>query len=64
MAGPSAALGRTSRAPYKDYALMKYAERIKRWIAIQPDLTLLELGARLRLLRCYTFCVASGLTRG
>ena len=26
---------------------MKYAERIKRWIAKQPDLTLLELQARL-----------------
>ena len=32
---------------YKDYALAKYAERIKRWIAKQPDLTLLELQARL-----------------
>jgi transposase len=32
---------------YKDYALTKYAERIKRWIAKQPDLTLLELQARL-----------------
>ena len=32
---------------YKDYALTKYAERIKRWIAKQPDLTLLELRARL-----------------
>ena len=31
---------------YKDYALAKYAERIKRWIAKQPDLTLLELQAR------------------
>ena len=28
---------------YKDYALVKYAKRIKRWIAQQPDLTLLEL---------------------
>lgn len=32
---------------YKDYALAKYADRIKRWIAKQPDLTLLELRARL-----------------
>lgn len=32
---------------YKDYALARYAERIKRWIAKQPDLTLLELQARL-----------------
>src|SRR6476646_6156621 len=32
---------------YKDYALAKYAERIERWIAKQPDLTLLELQARL-----------------
>lgn len=32
---------------YKDYALAKYADRIKRWIAKQPDLTLLELQARL-----------------
>jgi transposase len=32
---------------YKDYALAKYAERIRRWIAQQPDLTLLELQARL-----------------
>jgi len=32
---------------HKDYALAKYAERIKRWIAKQPDLTLLELQARL-----------------
>ena len=32
---------------YKDYALAKYAERINCWIAKQPDLTLLELQARL-----------------
>ena len=32
---------------YKDYALTKYAGRIRRWIAGQPDLTLLELQARL-----------------
>jgi len=32
---------------YKDYALAKYAERIKRWIARRPDQTLLELQARL-----------------
>jgi transposase len=32
---------------YKDYALAKHAERIKRWIAKQPDLTLLEIQARL-----------------
>ena len=32
---------------YKDYALTKYAGRIKRWITEQPDLTLLELQARL-----------------
>jgi transposase len=32
---------------YKDYALAKYAERIRRWIAKRPDLTLLELRARL-----------------
>ena len=32
---------------YKDYALAKYAERIRRWIAKQPDLTLVELQARL-----------------
>jgi hypothetical protein len=32
---------------YKGYALAKYADRIRRWIAKQPDLTLLELQARL-----------------
>jgi transposase len=32
---------------YKDYALAKHGERIRRWIARQPDLTLLELQARL-----------------
>ena len=32
---------------YKDYALATYAERINRWIAKQPDLTLLELQTRL-----------------
>ena len=32
---------------YKDYALARYAERIRRWIAKQPDLTLLELRTRL-----------------
>jgi len=32
---------------YKDYALAKHAERIKRWIAKQPDLTLLEIQTRL-----------------
>jgi len=32
---------------YKDYALAKCAGQIKRWIAKQPDLTLLELQARL-----------------
>jgi transposase len=32
---------------YKGYALKKCAERIKRWIAKQPDLTLLELQSRL-----------------
>ena len=32
---------------YKDYALAQYAGGIKRWIGKQPDLTLLELQARL-----------------
>ena len=32
---------------YKDYALARYADRIRRWIAKQPDLTLLELQTRL-----------------
>ena len=32
---------------YKDYALTQHADRIKQWIAKQPDLTLLELQARL-----------------
>jgi transposase len=32
---------------YKGYALAKHAGRIKRWIAAQPDLTLLEIQARL-----------------
>ena len=32
---------------YKGYALAKHADRIKRWIAEQPDLTLLEIQARL-----------------
>ena len=32
---------------YKDYVLAKYAERLKRWIAKQPDLTLLEIRTRL-----------------
>ena len=32
---------------YKDYALAKYAERIKRWIARRPDQTLLGLQTRL-----------------
>ncbi len=31
---------------YKGYALAKHAERLKRWIAEQPDLTLLEIQAR------------------
>jgi putative transposase len=32
---------------YKGYALAKHADRIRRWIAEQPDLTLPELQARL-----------------
>jgi len=32
---------------YKGYALARHADRIKRWIAAQPDLTLLEIQARL-----------------
>jgi putative transposase len=32
---------------YKGYALSKHAERIERWVAEQPDLTLLEIQARL-----------------
>ena len=32
---------------YKGYALAKHADRIKRWLAEQPDLTLLEIQARL-----------------
>jgi transposase len=32
---------------YKGYALAKHADRIRRWIAEQPDMTLLELQARL-----------------
>ena len=32
---------------YKDYALARYADRIKRWIAKRPDLTLLEIQVRL-----------------
>ena len=32
---------------YKGYALAKHADRIKRWIAEQPDMTLLEIQARL-----------------
>jgi transposase len=32
---------------YKPYALARHAARIKRWIAKQPDLTLLEIQARL-----------------
>jgi putative transposase len=32
---------------YKGYALAKHADRIKRWIARQPDLTLVEIQARL-----------------
>lgn len=32
---------------YKGYALAKHSARIRRWIAAQPDLTLLELQARL-----------------
>ena len=32
---------------YKGYALSQYAEQIKRWLAEQPDLTLLEIQARL-----------------
>jgi transposase len=32
---------------YKGYALAKHAGRIERWITEQPDLTLLELQARL-----------------
>ena len=30
---------------YKGYALAKHADRIKRWIAEQPDMTLLEIQA-------------------
>lgn len=36
---------------YKGYALAKHAARIERWIAAQPDLTLLEIQARLGKLR-------------
>jgi transposase len=32
---------------YKGYALANHADRIKRWIAAQPDLTLLEIQERL-----------------
>jgi transposase len=32
---------------YKGYVLAKHAERIKRWIAEQPDLTLKEIQTRL-----------------
>jgi putative transposase len=32
---------------YKGYALAKHADRIRRWIAEKPDLTLLEIQARL-----------------
>jgi transposase len=32
---------------YKGHALAKHAERIERWVAEQPDLTLLEIEARL-----------------
>jgi transposase len=32
---------------YKGYALAKHADRIRRWIAARPDLTLLEIQARL-----------------
>ena len=32
---------------YKPYALARHADRIKRWIAKRPDLTLLEIQARL-----------------
>ena len=42
--------GRVSPAKfggYKGYALAKYADRIKRWIAKQPDLSLLEIQSRL-----------------
>jgi transposase len=32
---------------YKGYVLAKHADRIRRWIAKQPDLTLLEIQSRL-----------------
>jgi transposase len=32
---------------YKGYALVKYADQIKRWLEEQPDLTLREVQARL-----------------
>ena len=32
---------------YKGYSLAKHADRIRRWLARQPDLTLLEIQARL-----------------
>jgi transposase len=32
---------------YKRYALARHADRIKRWVTEQPDLTLLEIQARL-----------------
>lgn len=32
---------------YKGYALERHRERIRRWVAVQPDLTLAELQARL-----------------
>jgi transposase len=44
------ATGRVSPAKfggYKGYALAKHADRIKRWVAEQPDLSLLEIQSRL-----------------
>ncbi len=36
---------------YKSYVLAKHADRIKRWIAEEPDLTLLEIQTRLAKLK-------------
>ena len=52
---------------HKGYSLAKHGDRIRRWIAKQPDLTLLEIQAHLAETkvrspphRCFASCATSG----
>ena len=46
LSSPTGSVSPDKFGGYKGYALAKHAERLKRWIAEQPDLTLLEIQAR------------------